>query len=285
MPIVVLPLLVSGAGADILFDVPPEARGRLDSHVARHGALSAAPERLIDGRRADCWVFGLEPGDDAVVTVTSRDFAPVLEILPAPVCTGRAVLYSDADVANSPHTARVRFETDVNAWGVRVSGAAPEALGRYRITFRAELSSPPAVRSISAPEQIVRSLYDPADEPDLGDPAVIDRVFAPAVAEALKTLIARTDGLGLGFDPLVDGQDSDLTTPDIQLSLRLNRSALVEVRFLNMGHPVHLVMHMREFPGAWRVEDIESRTPDGDLNWVLSRLLGLDLGVAAARQD
>ena len=52
-----------------------------------------------------------------------------------------------------------------------------------------------------------------------------------------------------------------------------------------MGEPVHLAFHMRETPAGWRVEDIESRTPDNDTNWVLSQLLGLDLGVAVAREE
>ena len=272
---------------DIIIEVPPESKGLLRSGEFQDEALTT-DSLLSDGRRYDCWVFGVEPGDDVTISVNTNAFRPAVAILPEPVCDGRSALYFDqASASTSLVHASVTFNAPRNAFGVLVSSRRPGAVGPYRITFTQDVAADaPAWRTYtpSEPERLVQSLYD-EDDADFGDPAFIDRTLAPAIAEALKTLNAQTGGLGLGFDFLVDGQDSDITGPEISTRVWLARSSLIDVRFLNMSEPVHLVFHMRETPVGWRVEDIESRSPDNDTNWVLSQELGLDLGVAAARED
>lgn len=272
---------------DIIIEVPRESKGLLRSDEPRDDALTTQ-SLLSDGRRYDCWVFGVEPGDDVTVSVNTNAFSPVVVILPEPVCDGRAALYIDQASGSSRLHASVTFNAPRNAFGVLVSSRRPGDVGPYRITFSQEIAADaPAWRTYtpSEPERLVQSLYDEEGDADFGDPAFIDRTLAPVTAEALKALNARTDGLGLGFDFLVDGQDSDITGLEISPRVWLARSSLIDVRFLNMGEPVHLAFHMRETPVGWRVEDIESRTPDNDTNWVLSQELGLDLGVAVARQE
>lgn len=272
---------------DRVIHVPPESKGLLQSDLPRDDALTTQ-SLLSDGRRYDCWVFGVEPDDDVTVSVSSDMFSPAVVILPAPVCNGRAALYFDQASSSSFFHASVTFNAPRNAFGVLVSSRQLGATGPYRITFTQEAAAnAPAWRTYtpSAPERLVRSLYGDESRNDFGDPAFIDGTLAPATAEALKALNARTNGAGLGFDFLVDGQDSDITEPEISTRVWRARSSLIDVRFLNMGEPVHRVFHMRETPRGWRVEDIESRTPDSGQNWVLSQELGLDLGVAAARQQ
>lgn len=271
---------------DIIIRVPPEAKGRLESHEPRDAALTSQ-SLMSDGRLYDCWVFGVEPGDDVTLTVETRAFRPAVAVLPTPVCDGRTPIYSDQASGAPLRQTSVTFNAQRNAFAVLVSSREPGAGGRYRITFTQEPpEDAPAGRvyTPSEPERLVRSLYDDGRRIDFGDPAFIDRTMAPATAEALKALIDRTNGVGLGFDFLVDGQDSAITEPRISTRVWLARSSLVDVRFSSMGRPVHLQFHMRETPAGWRVEDIESRDRDNDQNWVLSQLLGLDLGVAVARQ-
>jgi hypothetical protein len=281
----VLSLLPPPVAADIILRIPPEARGELPANGYRDAALT--PDSLLsDGRRYDCWVFGVEPGDDVTIAVNTPAFSPAVVILPEPVCNGRAALYMDQAAARSPLHAAVTFNAERNTFGVLVTSRRPGDTGVYRITFTAEPpDQAPAWRTYtpSEPERLIAALYAPDSDSDLGDPAFVDRTFAPVTAAALKALHA--GGAGLGFDILADGQDSDLSAPDIRPRVWLARSSLIDVRFTNMGEPVHLQFHMRETPAGWRIEDIESRDADNDQKWVLSRLLGLDLGVAVARQD
>lgn len=258
----------------------------LTSDEYRDDALTAQ-SLLSDGRRYDCWVFGVEPGDDVTISVNTPAFSPVVVILPEPVCDGRAALYVDQSSFSSLQHASVTFNAPHNSYGVLVSSRRPGDVGLYRITMSQDVAADaPAWRTYtpSEPERLVLGLYDENAGNDFGDPGFIDRTLAPVTANALKTLNAETDGVGLGFDFLVDGQDSDITEPDIRTRVWLNRSSLIDVRFENMGEPVHLVFHMRETPRGWRIEDIESRAPDNAMKWLLSDELGLDLGVAAARQ-
>lgn len=276
----------SPSPADLLLQVPAGAEGALTSGRTVEGTLTR-DGLSSDGRPQDCWVLGIEPGDDVIVTAASPDFHPRLAILPEPVCTGRQPIYRNDGADRTAPNARVAFNADRNAYAVLIAGAASGDLGRYRLTFTGEIAGgvPGRTDTISEPERLVRRLYADDGLLDFNEPAVIDRVFAPAVGDALKALNEETEGLGLGFDFLVDGQDSDITDPVIRMDILMDRSALVEARFSNMGEPIHMVFHLRETPNGWRVEDIESLTPDMRQNWVMSRLLGLDLGFAAARQE
>lgn len=266
--------------------VPPEAKGDLRSADYHDNALTEQ-SLLSDGRRYDCWVFGVEPGEDVTVSVNTPAFSPVVVILPEPVCNGRTALYVDQAAFSSPLHASVTFNAPRNSYGVLVSSRRPGDVGLYRITFsREDPANAPSWRTYtpSEPERLVQSLWDADSRNDFSDPAFIDRTLAPATAAAMRTLNAETRGVGLGFDFLVDGQDSDITEPNIRTRVWLDRSSLIDVRFDNMGEPIHLVFHMRETPQGWRIEDIESRAPDNAMKWLLSDELGLDLGVAAARQ-
>lgn len=283
-------ILIAAGASDAIAEsrvpVPAEAKGDLRSADYYDDALTAQ-SLLSDGRRYDCWVFGVEPGDDVTISVNTAAFSPVVVILPEPVCNGRMALYMDQASFSSLLHASVTFNAPHNSYGVLVTSRRPGDIGPYRITMNQDVAADaPAWRTYtpSEPERLVLSLYDANARNDFGDPGFIDRTLAPVTANALKTLNAETRGVGLGFDFLADGQDSDITEPNIRTRVWLNRSSLIDVRFANMGEPVHLVFHMRETPQGWRIEDIESRAPDNSMKWLLSDELGLDLGVAAARQ-
>lgn len=272
--------------AENRLSVPPDALGVLRSDMTAATTLSSESHREGD-RYRDCWIFGIEPGDDAIVVAQSEAFDPVIEILPGPVCSGRHALYLNDDAAPGTRNAQVAFNAGRNAWGVIITSYSPGGEGAYQLSFRQAIAgdNPDRIYTPSEPERLVHQLYDEEVVLDFSNPELVDRVFAPVTAEAMKALNVETGGLGLGFDFLVDGQDSDITPPEIRTRVWLDRSSLIDVRFENMGEPVYLMFHMRETPAGWRVEDIESRDPGDDQNWVLSQLLGLDLGVAAAREE
>ena len=272
--------------AENRLSVPADAAGVLRSHMTASTTLS--PESLREGDRyRDCWIFGIEPGDDAIVVATSAEFDPVIEILPGPVCSGRQALYVNDDAVPETRNARVIFNAGRHSWAVIVTSYSPRGEGAYQLRFRQEIAGddPDRIYTPSEPERLVHQLYDEEVVLDFSNPELIDRVFAPVTADAMKTLNAETGGLGLGFDFLVDGQDADITAPEIRTRVWLDRSSLIDVRFENMGEPVHLMFHMHETPAGWRVDDIESRNPDDDQNWVLSQSLERDLGGAVARQE
>ena len=103
------PPAVAGPSArDIIIEVPPGSKGLLESDEPRIDALTEQ-SGLSDGRRYDCWVFGVEPGDDVTVSVSSDAFPPVVAILPEPVCDGRAALFFDQAGRASPGHASVTF--------------------------------------------------------------------------------------------------------------------------------------------------------------------------------
>ena len=274
------------AATEDRLSVPADAMGVLRSNMTAASNLSSASHREGD-RYRDCWIFGIEPGDDAIVIAASEEFDPVIEILPGPVCSGRHALYLNDDAAPGTRNAQVAFNADRNAWGVIITSYSPGGEGAYQLNFRQAIAgdNPNRIYTPSEPERLVHQLYDEEVVLDFSNPELIDRVFTPVTAEAMKALNAETGGLGLGFDFLIDGQDSDITEPEIRTRVWLDRSSLIDVRFENMGEPIHLMFHMRETPAGWRVEDIESRDPDDDQNWVLLQALERDLGDAVTPQE
>lgn len=118
---------------------------------------------------------------------------------------------------------------------------------------------------------LVRQLYAAHARNFAGDgPSVIDggadsqRFFDPRVAALLRER-------SLGFDPLYDGQDAEIS--DLSIGLDPERGELrgtifVRVEFRNFGAPVRLVYLLRRtVEGRWRIIDIEAR------EWRLSALL------------
>src|SRR5690606_11158228 len=109
---------------DIIIRVPPEAKGRLRADEYRDDALTT-DTLLSDGRRYDCWVSGVEPGDDVTISVSTAAFSPAVVILPEPVCNGRTALYVDQASFSSPLRASVTFNAPRNSYGVLVTSRRP----------------------------------------------------------------------------------------------------------------------------------------------------------------
>ena len=179
------------AYADGPLDVPGEAKGALTYGAIVNDALTEdswlSPG---SGRYQDCWILSVEPGDDVLIVAESADFDEVLAILPGPVCAGRAPHYFLFNDAGLPYS-QMLFNADRNTYGVVVSNVSPDDLGTYALLYRVldfETPPPPSAYTPSQPEILVRRLYDEDSAHDFSDPAVLDRVFAPATAGAMKVL-------------------------------------------------------------------------------------------------
>jgi hypothetical protein len=84
----------------------------------------------------------------------------------------------------------------------------------------------------------------------------------------------------LDFDPIVDGQDSDLSNFSYETRLT-EGGAETEVRFRNFGEPVRLTYRLIETSEGWRVADIVSVKPTREQSWRLTELLRY--GIAEAQ--
>lgn len=132
----------------------------------------------------------------------------------------------------------------------------------YTIGFSVGLMGSALAEELS-PLQVVEALYQ-AQETSFKEgpvPLLIDgpkarQYFFNDKAEIL-------DGLYIGYDPLYQGQDAQITDMDIALNTAfpsLENTAVVDVRFRNFGEWVEMtyVLH-RELAdgGVWQVFDIE----------------------------
>jgi hypothetical protein len=64
------------------------------------------------------------------------------------------------------------------------------------------------------------------------------------------------------FDPLVDGQDYDITKLKIGTPMAAGDAATIDVTFDNFETPEHLEVTMVNEGGAWKIDDIQSFNPD-----------------------
>lgn len=114
-----------------------------------------------------------------------------------------------------------------------------------------------------SPLQVVEALYV-AQEQAFGDGSAPMLMYEAAAQEFFFNDKAKVlNGINMGYDPLYQGQDAEITEMVIKLNAdfpKMAGTAVVDVAFRNFGELVEMkfVLH-RELAdeGAWQVFDIE----------------------------
>jgi Protein of unknown function (DUF3828) len=111
------------------------------------------------------------------------------------------------------------------------------------------------------PQQVVRQIYqlDKAKEPLLQNPKLIERYFDSRLAALLKKDLSEHKAGGMGlldFDPLYDGQDTEITALGIDKPMISGDHATVLVRFKNFGEPKRITFRFNRSEGQWKVQNI-----------------------------
>lgn len=166
--------------------------------------------------------------------------------------------------------ARVRLDAE------RKAAEAASEQARQQDMARAQAAR------LTAAEAVVRGVYD--NSRSVSDPPAIRRRWmAPILARQMALaddLSARAGFPILDFDPIVDGQDSDLSNFSYETRLT-EGGAETEVRFRNFGEPIRLTYRLIETSEGWRVADIVSVRPTREQSWRLTELLRY--GIAEAQ--
>jgi hypothetical protein len=116
----------------------------------------------------------------------------------------------------------------------------------------------------------VQKSFEPDIEFDWGAPPLVDQLFEPALARAIRRGIPG-GAENLDFDPFVDAQDFDITSYDFKIEQQTVNQARIIARFKNLGDQKAVRYELVRLPSGWRVQDI-SWGRDRD---TLRRLLGL----------
>lgn len=75
----------------------------------------------------------------------------------------------------------------------------------------------------------------------------------------------------LDFDPVVNGQDFDLSDVEVTQTERTGEQALVAVSFSNMGTAQTLLFTLVATGDGWKIDEIESTEPGNE--WKLTEIL------------
>lgn len=116
----------------------------------------------------------------------------------------------------------------------------------------------------------IRSLYETDTTIDETDPASVSAWFSPDLATEITRLHNASGSYGVGFDYLVDGQDSELS--EITYAFYEAGSGGrpgVRVRFTNFNTPVDLDFRFDDTKTPWLITNIHSLRPDGTEKWNL----------------
>jgi hypothetical protein len=147
------------------------------------------------------------------------------------------------------------------------------ALAALAACSREKKGDAPAAAPASDPAAVIRPLYDRymtegAQFPDFRNQAP----WSASLWTQLEAMNARSEAMNepiLDFDPLIDGQDYQLSNLTVTTdALVENSSAVVRASFTNAGHPSEVVYDMVWEDGGWRVDNI--RTAAWDLRQIAS---------------
>jgi hypothetical protein len=123
------------------------------------------------------------------------------------------------------------------------------------------------VHAFDTPEALIEALYAPY----LADQIPDDQLdFFGSDTRAAWEALMEEDEYGLGFDPVVDGQDFAITEIAISEPEQAGKGAELVVEFENFGEP-RLMIYTLINEAGWLVHDIEAVHGDG---WRLRELLG-----------
>lgn len=241
-------------------------------------SLATTDTLMADGSHFDCYVVPAEPGSVLGFSMTSSAFKPVLMIVQGADCTNlEGVLYFNIGNQNDTNGAVVHFRAQTSQYLLIANSMAAGQTGPYQMasstrSATADGEGPRLTRP--APEYRIRLLYEPDSAIDPGDPSNVSAWFTPELAAALTRLHQASDGDGVGFDYLVDGQDSDLSAISYTLyEAGSDGQPGLRVRFNNFGQPVDLDFKLR-WTSDWVIANIRSLAPDGTEKWNLRDIVG-----------
>ncbi|WP_404403116.1 hypothetical protein [Pelagibacterium halotolerans] len=118
------------------------------------------------------------------------------------------------------------------------------------------------------PEELVQAIYKPLLKGEMG---AEDITWFSAETRAAWEAYLEEDPYGLGFSPIVDGQDFDLTAFEMGVAQTVDGRVEIAVRFENFGEPRELVYVLVDEPDGWAVDDI--RSPGGEYPWSVREML------------
>ncbi len=102
-------------------------------------------------------------------------------------------------------------------------------------------------------------------------------LYSPSLAQLWQDMEKRsvaTGAGGLGFDPLVNGQDFDIDGFAVGAPAMSGDWAVVSATFTNFGMPQEIRFTLVRRAEGWKIDDVESLA--GEDPWRLSELLAAD---------
>ncbi len=114
-----------------------------------------------------------------------------------------------------------------------------------------------------SPEQLVKDLYENHNSDSSPffqneDRALIDKYFVKSLADKIWKDANESEGEvgSLSFDPLYNGQDTEITDFNVGKADLKGTKANVKVTFKNFGDEQELVFDLTKEKGIWKIEDI-----------------------------
>jgi hypothetical protein len=132
--------------------------------------------------------------------------------------------------------------------------------------------SKPAAKTASGPVAFVTAIYKTYTDSGQGDPATpgLPGMYSKRLQGLIDKDAAEGDVGRLDFDPVVDGQDWEVTGLKIKEVYRSGGDARVRATFANLGEPRNIIFNLVREDGQWRIDDIaETFKP----RWTLSKIL------------
>jgi hypothetical protein len=134
------------------------------------------------------------------------------------------------------------------------------------------LTAPVAAQPFDDPVALVEHIYEPylAGEIPEGQheffSSTLEALFEAAAAETPEGEIGPLD-----FDPVVNGQDFDISGLRVQQVQNDGSAAIVEASFVNLGDRQRILFMLTHGDEGWKISDLQSVGPN--FRWRLSELL------------
>jgi hypothetical protein len=136
-------------------------------------------------------------------------------------------------------------------------------------------ASPVSAQPFDDPVALVEKIYEPylAGEIPEGQheffSATLETLFETAAAATPEGEIGPLD-----FDPVINGQDFDISRLRVQEVQNDGSAAIVEASFVNLGERQRILFMLTHGDEGWKVNDLQSVGPN--FRWRLTELLSGD---------
>lgn len=144
------------------------------------------------------------------------------------------------------------------------------ALAGLALSAMAVVALTPAAYADDDPDDVVESVYDLYKDREtpgiLSDPKLASQYLTARLAQ-----LVASHGGRVGFDPVVDGREWELSDIEVEEKGQRGDIMVVEANFVNGGETKRVGYALVFEDGAWRIDDIAAEGPQG--RWVLSKIL------------